>query len=192
MSGCATHQIAVMGAIADRTVTIDELAHALPVISRKDISDAAGRLLRRDYLERLETGVYRLTLTGRQSLAAGAALTSGPHRGRRKHPAYADTLQQRAWNGMRLLQRFTIGDINQLAARSGYETSEAALQKFVNRLTHCGYVTELPLRRKGTAVSSNGFKQFRLVRDTGAAAPRWLDASRAFKDWNTREIFPWA
>jgi hypothetical protein len=189
MSGTATHQIAVMGAIGTSTVTIDELASALP-INRKSISTAAGKLIRRGHVERLETGRYRLTLTGRETLEGGSALRSGPHRSVRKHPVYADTLQQRAWAAMRLSTRFTIGDIVTLAARPVDKKPEASLQRFFHRLTKAGYLVELPARAHGTSPTSNGFKVWRLMRDSGEHAPRWLDRVKAFKDWNTLEVFP--
>lgn len=191
MAGAATHQIAVMGAIGARTVDIDTLADSLPM-SRKAISTAAGKLIAREYVERLETGLYRLTLMGREMLEAGANLRSGPHRGRRKHPVYAHTLQQRAWAAMRLSSRFTIGDIATLAATPDDKKPEASLQRFFHRLTRAGYLAELPTRVPGQSETSNGFKQWRLLRDTGEHAPRWLDRQKAFKDWNTREVFPCA
>ena len=186
--GIATHQIAVMGAIGARMVTLDELAAALP-IARKAIAKAAGKLIARSYVERAEAGVYALTLTGREALAEGKSLKSGPHRGLRKHPVYRDTLTQRAWAAMRLQPRFKIGDLVTLAAREGDGQPEKSLQRFVHRLKATGYVVELPARAKGVSETSPGFKVFRLVRDSGDQAPRWLDKQKAMKDWNTREVF---
>ena len=189
MSGTASHQMAVLGAIGSKTVTLDALAADLP-ISAKKLATAAGKLVARDYVERLEAGVYRLTLTGREALEEGVTLSSGPHRGRSKHPVFADTLQQRAWKAMRLAGRFTIGDIVALAATERDKTPEGSLQRFFLRLRRAGYLVELPTRVKGTAETSNGFKQWRLVRDTGDHAPRYLEASDSFRDWNTQEVFP--
>lgn len=188
MSGTATHQLAVMGAIGTSTMSIDDLASTLP-INRKAISTAAGKLLRRGHVERLEIGLYRLTLTGRDTLESGVALRSGPHRSIRKHPVYVNTLQQRAWAAMRLSGRFTIGDIVTLAACEADKRPEASLQRFFYRLTRAGYLVELPVRARGSALTSNGFKVWRLLRDTGEHAPRWLDRQKAFKDWNTHEVF---
>lgn len=189
MSGLATHQAAVMGAIASRTLTLDELAAALP-IERRKIVKATGKLITREFLERAETGVYRLTLTGRQALEAGKPLTSGPHRGTRKIALHLDTLQQRAWKAMRLTKRFSIPDIVVLAARETEPRAAQSLQRFFLRLTKAGYLAELEQRRPGDAATSPGHKLWRLVRDTGDHAPRWLDRQQAFRDWNTREVFP--
>lgn len=192
MAGTATHQIAVLAVMAHPfagPATIDELDARLP-IGRKQIATAAAKLIQRSFVERLETGVYALTATGRKALEDGAALTSGPHRGRRKHPAFADTLQQRAWNAMRLAGRFTIGDIATLAGRPEDKGVEGTLQRLFHRLARAGYLTELPKRVRGTEPGSNGFKQWRLTRDTGARAPQFLERQQAFKDVNTREVFP--
>jgi hypothetical protein len=193
VTGNATHQAALLAAMANPfngPATIDELAARLP-IGRKQIATAAAKLIQRSYVERLETGVYALTLTGRKALEDGASLNSGPHRGKRKHPLYRDSLQQRAWTAMRLSQRFTIGDIVTLAAKEGDKHPEQSLQRYFYRLTRAGYLVELPTRvMMGSSATSNGFKQWRLLRDTGEHSPRWLDRRQAFKDWNTREVFP--
>lgn len=195
ISGNATHQAAVLTYMAtalSQTHSIDELAAMLP-IGRKQIATAAAKLVSREFVERAENGVYRLTLTGRKALEEGVSLSSGPHRGRRKHPVYANTLQQRAWSAMRIRNmRFTIGDIVQLAANETDAEPEKSLQRFFHRLTRAGYLAELPTRVRGHAETSPGFKQWRLLRDTGEHAPRWLDRQKAFKDWNTREVFPCA
>lgn len=194
MTGNATHQAALLAVMATGNsgpLTLDQLDATLP-IGRKQIATAAAKLIQRSYVERLETGVYALTLTGRKALEDGASLTSGPHRGKRKHPLYRDSLQQRAWTAMRLSQRFTIGDIVTLAAQEGDKHPEQSLQRYFYRLTRAGYLVELPTRVKGSKETSNGFKQWRIARDTGEHSPRWLDRQQAFKDWNTREVFPCA
>lgn len=188
MSGSATHQIAVLAAIGDRAVSLDELAEALP-IERKAIVKASMKLITRSFLEREEAGVYRLTEAGLAALRSGEPLRSGPHRGRRKIPLYRDTLSQRAWAAMRLQARFTLGDLVTLAARASDKQPMQSLQRFVWRLTAAGYLAQLASRVPGVAETSPGHRQWRLIRDTGEHAPRWIEKQRAFRDWNTREIF---
>lgn len=190
VTGNATHQAALLAAMANPfagPATIDELAARLP-IGRKQIATAAAKLIQRSYAERLETGVYALTLTGRKALEEGASLTSGPHRGKRKIAMISDSLQQRAWTAMRLTASFTIADIAMVAAREDDAKPEASLQRFFHRLKRAGYLMEMPRRTGG----QGGRKVFRLIRDTGCHAPRWLEAQKAFRDWNTREVFPCA
>lgn len=177
-----------MGAIGTGARSMDELATQLPM-NRKAIAAAAAKLIQRAYVERLETGVYGLTENGRAALHDGAELRSGPHRGQRKYMNHRASLQQRAWNAMRLQSRFTIGDIVTLAATELDRKPEASLQRLFNRMTKTGYLVELPTRVKTDTPRSNGNKQWKLVRDTGPRAPRWLDRQQAFHDWNTKEVF---
>ncbi len=139
----------------------------------------------RGLVERLESGLYQLSVSGLVALEEGAFLKSGYCRkvGERKTPVFAEGFQQRAWKAMRLQGRFTIGDIVQLAAREETLKPEVSLQKLFVRLSKAGYVVELPVRIKG-------FKQWRLVRDTGAKAPCYVLNTKSFKDRNTLEVFP--
>lgn len=194
ITGNATHQAAVLAAMANPfsgPATIEELASRLP-IGHKQIATAAARLMQRDYVERLETGVYRLTLTGREALQAGVSLTSGPHRGKRKYPVHADSLRQRAWSAMRLSKRFTVPDLLTLAARDDDGNAEGNIRRFCHQLVKCGYLCQLPLRVAGQKETSPGHVCYRLLRDTGERAPQYRKLPRAFYDWNTREVFPCA
>lgn len=194
MTGTATHQIAVMGALSTFyrspccdgvAVTVEQLEIAVP-IGRKQIATAVGKLIRRGYAERFEIGVYALTLTGRQALKDGTIMTSGPYRGQRKIPAYRDTLQQRAWAAMRLTPSFTIADIVLVAAKPEDASPDASLRRYFHRLKGAGYLVDMPRRTGG----QGGPKIWRLVRNTGDQSPRWIDRSQSFRDFNTREVFP--
>jgi hypothetical protein len=180
----AAHQSAVMGAIAAMThvsgdvVNIDRIAEALP-LSRKAISQSVGKLVHRAYVERLEAGAYRLTLTGREALEKGKVITSAPV-GPRSTRVFKDTLAKRAWTAIRLAKRFTMGELLVLVQRPGDRNPEAALQSYLSRLTRCGYLTVLD---KGAT------PQWRLVRDTGPLEPAWLGTRGGIKDRNTQEFF---
>jgi hypothetical protein len=193
VAGNATHQAAVLAVMATGNagpLTIDQLDATLP-IGRKQIASAAAKLMQRDYVERLETGVYRLTLTGREALEAGVSLNSGSYgKRRRKHRFVPDSLQQRAWSAMRLSKRFAMEELFTLAVLETDKNPKAALQQYIKRLGDAGYIAELPVKRPGESPTSNGFKQWRLIRDTGPASPRYISKEKALKDWNTREVFP--
>lgn len=192
--GNATHQAALLAVMATGnggSLTIDQLDATLP-IGRKQIATAAARLIQRAYVERAETGVYRLTLTGRKALEDGVSLTSGPHRKRRKYPVLQDTLRQRAWKAMRLNTRFTVPDIVTLAARDTDGDAEGNIRRFCHQLVRCGYLAQLPGLVRGNKETSPGFACYRLLRDTGDAAPQYRAKDRGFYDRNTREVFPCA
>lgn len=192
VTGNATHQAALLAAMSNPCkgpATIDELVARLP-IGRKQIASAAAKLIQRDFVERMETGLYRLTSTGKDALEKGVSLSSGPHRGKRKYPVHADTLRQRAWAAMRLSKRFTVQDLLTLAAREDDGDAEGNIRRFCHQLVKSGYLAQLPVRVDGSRETSPGHVCYRLLRDTGARAPQYRKATRAFYDWNTRETFP--
>lgn len=182
----ATHQIAVLGAIGAETVNLNALETRLP-IPRAALIAAAGRLVSRGLLERSELGVYGLSETGLTILRDGLKIGGDPKK-RRKEPLYIDSLRQRAWAAMRLVGRFTVGDLAIRAVRDEVD-GEDSIRRFCLALTRADYLIELSGRAAGTAPSSNGFKVWQLVRNTGEHAPRYRSASRDFVDRNTREVF---
>lgn len=164
--------------------TIDQLDAMLP-LNRRQISDGAAKLILRGQLERVETGCYQLTATGLEAAVSGETITSGPvgkHAGRTRRPL-RDTLRQRAWTAMRMAGNFTVGDLVMAAARDDRD-AENNVARYLRVLRSAGYVVELPVRARGTHLTSNGFKRFRLLKDTGPIAPVWSDARRMFIDHN--------
>ncbi|WP_319530844.1 hypothetical protein [uncultured Cohaesibacter sp.] len=164
---------AVLSRLSDgQCHTVDHLDYALADFQRREIVKCAGRLIMRGLLERVEIGCYQLTEDGKRIVASGEAISSGPYRPDRGHCRKPrNTMRQRAWTAMRMSGTFTVGDIA-MAAASGSEVSpEQNLQKYFWALKRAGYLAELPIRAKGTALTSNGFKRFRLMRDTGPTAP---------------------
>lgn len=164
--------------------TIDQLDAALP-LNRRQISDGAAMLIKRDYLDRIEAGCYCLTPSGLAAAQRGERVTSGPIgalTGKSRRPP-RDTFRQRAWNAMRISVTFTIGDLAIVAAK-GDKNPESNLVNFLGALRRAGYVAELPVRQRGTHLTSNGFKRFRLMRDTGPIAPVWNNRLRALWDHN--------
>lgn len=164
-------------------LTIDELDRQLP-LNRRQISDGAASLILRGLAERIEAGCYRLNAEGLAAAARGETISSGPsgrHTGRRRPPA--DTLRQRAWTAMRMAGSFTVGDIVMAAARKETD-ADSSLHRYLRRLKLAGYVAELPVRQRGTHPTSNGFKRFRLLKDTGPIAPMWSDAYGMMIDRN--------
>ncbi len=185
----ATHQIALMGALGSAPVSLDALAQRLPM-NRAAIIAAAGRLVARGLVNRDEWGVYALSDEGLTALRDGLKIGGDPAR-RRKEPVYSDSLRQRAWKAMRLTKRFTAGEVASLA-RQDERDAEDSIRRFCSALCRAGYLVELPARTSPDRPGSNGRKVWRLVRDTGDLAPRYMAATRSFADRNTREVFPCA
>lgn len=191
----ATHQIALMGAIGLKTVTLNDLHSHLPMLNLKQISEDVGRLIRRDYVECLENGGYQLTRCGIVALDSGSPLRSArlrerPVRKARQLGPVILSLQQRAWNAIRLTPaRFAIADLVMIAVNDTDKDARSNLANFVTRLANAGYLAELPSRAK-SATHPKGAKQWVFVRNTGEKAPSWLRSEKAFRDRNTNETFP--
>lgn len=189
--GTATHLIAVLGAIGNGQFTVEEIANHLPM-DRRNVSTAAGRLISRKLIERIETGVFRLSAEGRSFLAEGRTIKCGP---KGKHTGVLapqpDSLRQRAWKAMQVSRRFTMDDLVRAATRPGDHEPRSNLQKYLKALTLSGHVALLPRRVPGTAMTSNGFKQWALNRDTGPVAPVARPKARCTYDHNRREAMPW-
>lgn len=154
--------------------TTDELDDRMN-LSRRQISDSAGSLIMRGFVERIEIGCYQITNEGRQAIETGQVIRSGPYRpdrGKCRAPQ-KNTLRQRAWNAMRMGGAFTIGDLVMVAAKGKEVDADGNLRRWLKLLVRAGYLTELPVRAKSTKLTSNGFKRFRLIKNTGPVAPVW-------------------
>jgi hypothetical protein len=104
-----------------------------------------------------------------------------------KVPVHRDTFRERAWRSMRIRRRFTIGDIVSDAARETEKDARNNATRYVWLLRRAGYVRAMPHRQQGTALTSNGFKVFALVQDTGPRAPIWRQAQAVLHDFNLGE-----
>ncbi len=168
---------------------IDALAEALN-LTRRQVSDAAARLLRRGYLERMAAGCYQLTDAGFAACAAGEVIKSGPKGPRDTARDVRNTLRDRAWRAMRIRRRFTIPDLIADAASADDRKPADNLHRYLRTLARAGYVKELPNRAEGTAITSNGYKRWMISRDTGPRAPVALSKTAAIHDFNTGEDVP--
>ncbi len=180
--GQAATQILTL--LADgRASTVAELAATLDM-NHRQVTNGAAKLLQRGYLMRLADGRLQLTVEGIAAAAAGEVIKGSSQS---KVRGIRDTFRDRAWRAMRFRRRFTVGEIVSDAVRAGDGQPEDNARRYISRLKRAGYVGELPNRRQGTALSSNGFKQFVLLKNTGPRAPVWREALAVLHDFNTGE-----
>ncbi len=111
----------------------------------------------------------------------------GPHG---KVLVHRGTFRERLWKSMRIRRRFTIGELVADAQTGCERNAYNNAGRYVLYLVNSGYVRELPNRKPGTAPSSNGFKVFQLMKDTGPRAPVWSQARGTLHDVNTGEDAP--
>ncbi|PKR55503.1 hypothetical protein [Thalassospira marina] len=185
MTGRATRLEAVRDVLPPQTcLTIDELDAALD-LPRKEIVKSTQRLMSRGLLERVERGCYQLTAAGIESRAVGEALTSGPTgpdttKSRKKKA----NLRTRLWRVMCVKQKFIIDELVAIAAKGPEKDARENARKYLRALELAGYLRVLP-RQKGEAATSNGFKRFQLIRQTGPRAPEVKRGGQHVFDPNT-------
>lgn len=156
-------------------------------LNRRQVSDAASCLLRRDYLMRMALGCYQLTEAGLSAAENGEVITSGPRGARNAPLVVRNTLRERAWCSMRLRRCFTVPDLVSDAATEADGRPEDNIHRYLRGLRRAGFIKALPRRAAGTAMTSNGFKRWLLTRDTGPRAPIILSKVDAVHDPNTGE-----
>jgi predicted transcriptional regulator len=166
-----------------------ELAQILNAPKRK-VSDAAGVLIGRGLITRPVIGTYRITEEGRRAHEAGVTISTGPKGPHGTIPVHRDTFRERVWRSIRIRRRFTIGDVVSDATRDTEKDPRANAARYIRMLRYAGYLRELPRRQQGSAPTSNGFKVFALVRDTGPRAPVWRKTQRVLHDFNLGEDIP--
>lgn len=177
----------ILSLLADgRANTIAQLVAALEM-NHRQVTNGAAKLLQRGYLMRMPDGVLQLSAEGLVAAAAGESIKGSPQT---KVRGIRDTFRDRAWRAMRIRRRFTVGDIVSDAGRDGDGQPEDNARRYISRLKQAGYIGELPKRRTGTALSSNGFKQFVLLKNTGPRAPIWRSEANTIHDFNTGEDIP--
>ena len=190
MSGEARVQMAVMAAIKDRCLTMDELEGETG-LTRKQISNGAQGLILGGHAERVARGCFQLTELGKHSLSEGMIIKSGPRgpHATPRGPNKRDTLRQRAWNAMRMNPSgtFTIEELVLVSIREGDKNPVNNLQKYCNFLHRAGYLFLSPVRAASTKLTSNGFKRYRLVKNTGTVAPAIRHSKGCIFDHNTGE-----
>ncbi len=167
-------------------LTVDDV-EARVDLTRRQISNAAACLHRREYLQWLGPGLYQLNDAGLAAAAAGEVIRSGPLGPRKQARMAKGTLRERAWRAMRVRRRFTLADLITDAALPEDKAPENNLVRYIGRLASTGYVAALPARTMGTALTSNGYKVWVLLKDSGPLSPIALTKVAGVHDRNTGE-----
>lgn len=174
----------------DSNATQKTLAEALGV-TRKRVSGAASALIARGYVNRLAWGMYELTDAGRTVVESGGRVRGGPAdcMAMVLTRSARDGFRDRLWRSIRLRGVFTLQDLVADATNGEADPMDRA-QRFVRYLRSAGYIVELRGRARGTVRWSNGFKRFRLVKNTGPRAPICREKYGVLHDPNTGEDVP--
>lgn len=183
---------AVFALLSENAVTLDELELISPV-NRHETVKIMSRLISRGAVDRLENGVYRLNEKGKSLKSCGQKeiFHSGAQGlfNRNKHPS--TTLRARVWRLIQLTPKFTVNEIKSLVSEGNEKAAENNIQKYIRALVKSGHVREMPKRLRGSVPTSNGYKQYLLIKNTGPKAPVLRNDKRQVFDQNTRETFQW-
>jgi len=194
MTGTATIQNAIIDVLdGDLCLTTDQLV-AATCEGRKAIPQATCKLVSRGLVERVEIGCFRLTDEGKAAKKEGIKIKCGPS-GKRPDNSVRRvrkiTVRQKIWRVIVNKKKVAVPDIERLIATDDTNYRNY-IQRYIRALVRAGYLAELPRRAAGASLTSNGFKRYLLVRDTGHLAPIYQADKKRFHDQNTKEFFPCA
>lgn len=171
---------------------------------RASVANACQTLVRREFLVQhvytgalpaknggtpKKPGCYTLTSAGKAFLAEGKRIASGQPKSGTRVRIKAGGLRLLAWRAMRILQKFSVNDLLKHCTAGGEADAAGNLGKYVRALTRAGYLAELR-REPGTALTSNGFKRWLMLCDSGPQAPVWNQTRQTVTDPNTGEVYP--
>lgn len=172
-------------------LTVDQLHESLG-LERTQITSAVARMIGQEIIERVEIGCYQLTKIGLEAIENGLDIGLG----KSKIPIestnrdMADTVRQRAWNLMRIRSTFSYDELAMAADRGNIKNTRKSIQRYMCKLVAADYVIEFGPRIPGGKLTSNGFKTFMLVRNTGPLAPTFQEKKRRIFDHNNKEFTP--
>ena len=182
--------LALLGEAGTVGMPTIQLAQLIGVTAKR-ASKAAAALIARRYAARARIGIYMIRPAGKAALASGIRISSGPIDKNASVLArrITNSFRDRLWTSMRLRRIFTLRDIV-ADAEAGEKDAENDAGRYVRILSSAGYVRTEPGREPGTKPGSNGFKRFRLVKDTGPRAPLHRSKVGLIHDFNTGEDVP--
>lgn len=167
-------------------VTIGALAEKLNDKNRRVVR-SMDVLRRRGLVERLDTGLYKLTKAGEETRAEGVQLKSGPKKPHGFVARQPAPFREALWKVLRMEEASTIPEMLALIPDNALGTNPVkSAHEYLRRLTAAGYVSRMKWREPGTAVTSNGFKRYRLIKDTGPKVPFWSPKHDSLIDPNLR------
>lgn len=156
-------------------------------LSDVQVQQACLKLRSHEFLTRTEQGCHALTETGREALAAGVNLRSGP-KGRHIAPrVLRASLRTKVWRAMRIRGKFSIPELSMLVAEGGEKDITSNIGKYCRALERAGFIVKMAKRELGSKLTSNGHLRYWLIpeRDTGTKAPVWRERAKTVFDPNT-------
>lgn len=191
--------MAALHGLADATdqVTLDGIVCGSG-LARRQAANACGKLVAHGLLARqtdadgsVKPGKYLLTPDGRIALEAGVSIKSGPKGAHGKPRKTGGSLREKVWRLLRIRRKVSVPEAVALlcdgdASVQDIENTTNNVQRYLRALRLTGYLADMR-REPGAAPSSNGFKRYLLVRDTGPLAPTRRAHNRVYDHNEGRE-----
>ena len=168
-------------AVADLAAQLGRDRHA--------IDQALVVLHRRELVERVALGVYRLTDAGRALLADGGAVRAGAPGQARRAQVRGQTLRHRLWTALAHRRKATLPELLTLVVAGGERNAEHNARRYLRLLERTGYLLRLPTRAPGMALTSPGYLKWVVLRWTGPRAPVVRAHGAAVYDPNLGQTF---
>ena len=181
-------QTALFQVIIDTCLTVDDLMAAVGQ-TRTRVTRALSGLVVRGLAERREKGCYAATAAGLEHFAKHGHIVRGTHKLKDIRVRVRGSLRQRAWNVMRIKSPFTIREVAALATVERKD-AERSLYVWFRALEIAGFIRREPRRETSDLNGSNGWLRYRLMKNTGMAAPVHSAAKGVIHDPNTGKDTP--
>lgn len=176
----AWNGLTILDALRDGAKLTRQLAAVLNAPA-DNVRSCLRTLVKRGLIRSSE-GVNQITEAGREALASGREVTSGPCNGNAVSRRFG-SLRAKAWRAMRMKTAFSLDDLLMLLCDGSESDAEGNLRSYVNALESAGYLFARARRGEGGQV------RWSLDRDTGPEAPSWNKKTRVLRDHNTGEVF---
>ena len=171
--------------------TAQQIADATGLTIEK-VWDACETLANRGLIIRAKRGVYAINDAGETAVATGQEIKCGPQ-GPTGPKIKKGTLCSRLWAAIRMERKNTVGGWLSLILPDGADKkANHNAQKYVCALCAAGYMTRLPGKQQGTALTSNGYTRYLLITDTGPLAPMVRRIERELYDPNIKRSVPFS
>lgn len=155
----------------------------------RQVQNASEVLERNGFVTRSAPGCLSVTQEGLTAMASGKTIRSGPNKPKVRTRRAKASRRIDAWRAIRMRKgaAFTLADIIGLISRGTEKNILANIGKYISALESAGYLVKMAKRLPGTALTSNGFVRWRLIKDTGPDAPIWRMGNGMIYDPNNGE-----
>lgn len=160
-------------------------------LDEEQVQTAIKNLSKRGYVTRLGrrgAGRVKATAQGIAFIKDGGVISSG-RRGPRLELDDRSSLRSRLWRALRLIQKGTIAELLELAARGEEGNAHLNAKDYLNALVKTGHVVRMARRGQAEPPAGTTPTRYSLWMDNGPLAPVWNKRQKRVYDPNIRTTF---